>query len=425
MPNFYELRSLNVCLLVFDALVTLFLLIGALTEADRKSQFMRSFIVLLISNILMQLGEAGIWFFEGSPERITELNISALISFVFDYLLIASYAYCMLGFIREKEKVSLMPAHIIAGICGVFILLSFVSLYNGMFFSFDENGHFVYGEMYGLVRAFDVIAVITEMLLVLFWRRALTLRGVIFLLSFSVLPILAVTVQFVWEPTLEYMAITLSLIIIYILFHGEITRQLAEKKMQLAESRISTMLSQIQPHFIYNILTTIRYLCRTDPEEAEKTVGQFSRYLRANMDSLSLKRCISFESEMEHVKTYLALEEKRFGDDIRVEFDIRESDFMLPALTVQPIMENAVKHAMRENEQLTIHIRTYSDEDNYYIEISDDGIGFDMNEVRNDGKLHIGIENVNNRLKMMCGGELIIKSVPEKGTSVSVIIPKS
>lgn len=424
MPNFSEMNLLNAALLVFSALVTLFLLIGAVTDRNRKSRFMSSFIMLLISNILMQLGEAGICFFEGKPENNVLLNIFAVVSLVFSYLLISAYAHCLTEFICERKKVSFIFVYIISAVCAVYIFLSIISLFNGMLFSFDDNGYFVYGSMYILVRAFDLISIIAEILLVLFYRKMLTLRERIFLISFGVLPMLSVTLQPFWDPVPQYLAVTLSLIVIYILFHGEITRQLSEKEMQLADSRISIMLSQIQPHFMHNMLTTIMYMCRTDPEEAEKTVGQFAHYLRTNMDSLSLKQCIQFEAELKHVKTYWSLEEKRFGDKIRAIYDIRENSFMLPALTIQPIIENAVKHGMRKNKQLTVTIRTYSDENNYYVQINDDGRGFDVNALKNDGKSHVGITNVQQRLKMMCDGELMINSVTNQGTDAVIKIPK-
>lgn len=109
MLNFNEMNLLNVSLLVFSALVTLFLLIGAITDMNRKSRFMSSFIMLLISNILMQLGEAGIWLFAGKPENIVLLNISAVISLVFSYVLISAYAYSLTEFVCERKKVSLIP----------------------------------------------------------------------------------------------------------------------------------------------------------------------------------------------------------------------------------------------------------------------------------------------------------------------------
>ena len=417
MTNFNEMSLLNVSLLVFSALVTLFLLIGAITDMNRKSRFMSSFIILLISNILMQLGEAGIWFFAGELENIVLLNISAMMSMVFSYVLISAYAHCLTEFVCERKKVSFVPNYIILAICSIYILLSVISLFNGMFFSFDENGCFVNGPMYGLVRAFDLIVIIIGLFWVMCYRKILTLREISFLISFNVLPLLSMTLQRFWEPTPQYMAVTLSLIVIYVLFHGEITRQ-------LADSRISIMLSQIQPHFMHNMLTTIMYMCRTEPEEAEKTVGQFADYLRANMDSLTLKQCIQFETELKHVKTYWSLEEKRFGDKIRAVYDIQENSFMLPSLTIQPIVENAVKHGMRKGKQLTVTIRTYSDVNNYYVEINDDGRGFDVNAFENDGKSHIGIKNVQQRLKMMCGGELMVNSVPDQGTDAVIKIPK-
>lgn len=417
MTNFNEMSLLNVSLLVFSALVTLFLLIGAITDMNRKSRFMSSFIILLISNILMQLGEAGIWFFAGELENIVLLNISAMMSMVFSYVLISAYAHCLTEFVCERKKVSFVPNYIILAICSIYILLSVISLFNGMFFSFDENGCFVNGPMYGLVRAFDLIVIIIGIFWVMCYRKILTLREISFLISFNVLPLLSMTLQRFWEPTPQYMAVTLSLIVIYVLFHGEITRQ-------LADSRISIMLSQIQPHFMHNMLTTIMYMCRTEPKEAEKTVGQFADYLRANMDSLTLKQCIQFETELKHVKTYWSLEEKRFGDKIRAVYDIQENSFMLPSLTIQPIVENAVKHGMRKGKQLTVTIRTYSDVNNYYVEINDDGRGFDVNAFENDGKSHIGIKNVQQRLKMMCGGELMVNSVPDQGTDAVIKIPK-
>ena len=417
MTNFNEMSLLNVSLLVFSALVTLFLLIGAITDMNRKSRFMSSFIILLISNILMQLGEAGIWFFAGELENIVLLNISAMMSMVFSYVLISAYAHCLTEFVCERKKVSFVPNYIILAICSIYILLSVISLFNGMFFSFDENGCFVNGPMYGLVRAFDLIVIIIGIFWVMCYRKILTLREISFLISFNVLPLLSMTLQRFWEPTPQYMAVTLSLIVIYVLFHGEITRQ-------LADSRISIMLSQIQPHFMHNMLTTIMYMCRTEPEEAEKTVGEFADYLRANMDSLTLKQCIQFETELKHVKTYWSLEEKRFGDKIRAVYDIQENSFMLPSLTIQPIVENAVKHGMRKGKQLTVTIRTYSDVNNYYVEINDDGRGFDVNAFENDGKSHIGIKNVQQRLKMMCGGELMVNSVPDQGTDAVIKIPK-
>ena len=430
MPNFNEMRLLNGFLLVFSVLVTLFLLIGSVTDVNRTRTFMKHFIILLISNLFMQLGEAGIWFFGGVPENVTVLKVSALMSFVFSYVLIASYTYCLLYFVREKKTVSLLPGHIIAGVCCFFIILSIVSFFNGIFFSYDACGNFVYGPLYGLVRVFDLIGIIWEILFVLRYKKILNLRVTLFLITFTVLPLAALSLQFLWDPTPEYLATTLSLVVIYILFHGEIANRLIENEKQLAkaekqlyESRISVMLSQIQPHFLYNSLNAIRGLCRKDPEQAREAIGSFAEYLRGNMDSLNKREPIPFIRELSHIENYLKLEKFRFGDELKVNYDIKEKNFFIPALSVQPLVENAVKHGICEKENGgTLTLKTYRDGEYIVIEVSDDGIGFDAEKLISEDKerSHIGIQNTRERLKQMIGASLTIESLPGKGTVAKI-----
>ena len=430
MPNFNEMRLLNGFLLVFSVLVTLFLLIGSVTDVNRTRTFMKHFIILLISNLFMQLGEAGIWFFGGVPENVTVLKVSALMSFVFSYVLIASYTYCLLYFVREKKTVSLLPGHIIAGVCCFFIILSIVSFFNGIFFSYDACGNFVYGPLYGLVRVFDLIGIIWEILLVLRYKKILNLRATLCLITFILLPLAAMSLQFLWDPTPEYLATTLSLVVIYILFHGEIANRLIENEKQLAkaekqlyESRISVMLSQIQPHFLYNSLNAIRGLCRKDPEQAREAIGSFAEYLRGNMDSLNKREPIPFIRELSHIENYLKLEKFRFGDELKVNYDIKEKNFFIPALSVQPLVENAVKHGICEKENGgTLTLKTYRDGEYIVIEVSDDGIGFDAEKLISEDKerSHIGIQNTRERLKQMIGASLTIESLPGKGTVAKI-----
>lgn len=430
MPSFNEMRLLNGSLLIFSVLVTLFLLIGAITDTNRTRTFMKFFIILLISNLFMQLGEAGIWLFGGVPENITILKVSALMSFVFSYVLIASYTYCLLYFVREKKMVSLLPGHIIAGVCCFFIILSIVSFFNGIFFSYDACGNFVYGPLYGLVRVFDFIGIIWGILLVLRYKKILTSRVTLFLITFTVLPLAAISLQFLWDPTPEYLAATLSLVVIYILFHGEIANRLIENEKQhakaekqLYESRISVMLSQIQPHFLYNSLNAIRGLCRKDPEQAREAIGSFAEYLRGNMDSLNKREPIPFIRELSHIENYLKLEKFRFGDELKVNYDIKEKNFFIPALSVQPLVENAVKHGICEKENGgTLTLKTYRDGEYIVIEVSDDGIGFDAEKLISEDKerSHIGIQNTRERLKQMIGASLTIESLPGKGTVAKI-----
>jgi len=203
-----------------------------------------------------------------------------------------------------------------------------------------------------------------------------------------------------------------------------------EEKLQterkLAESRISIMLSQIQPHFLYNALAVISRLCDKDPAEAKKATINFSNYLRANMNLLERTEPIPFENELNHTIGFLNLEKAMYGEALNVIYDIQTKNFKLPALTMQPIAENAIKHGIGKKEGGgTVTISTKETESGYFIIVSDDGVGFEQEKTVDDGQRHIGINNVRLRLSAQCGGSLEIESKPDAGTTATIIIPKN
>jgi len=195
---------------------------------------------------------------------------------------------------------------------------------------------------------------------------------------------------------------------------------------KLSESRIAIMLSQIQPHFLYNALAVISRLCDKDPAEAKKATINFSNYLRANMNLLERTEPIPFENELNHTIGFMNLEKAMYGDSLNVIYDIQTKNFNLPALTVQPIAENAIKHGIGKKEGGgTVTISTKETESGgYMIIITDDGVGFEQGKNNDDGQQHIGINNVRLRLSAQCGGLLEIESKPGAGTTARIIIPK-
>ena len=189
--------------------------------------------------------------------------------------------------------------------------------------------------------------------------------------------------------------------------------------------KIALTLSQIGPHFIFNTLSTIRHLCIRNPQLAAETVDEFTTYLRGNIDSLTNDRMIYFEKELKHVQSYLAIEKKRFGERVNVVYDIKETDFMLPALSMQIVVENAVKHGIcKKAGGGTVMIRTERHDNNIYITIEDSGVGFDPENLSDNGRTHAGIANVRSRLENMCHGRLEIESMIGSGTRVRIILPE-
>ena len=204
-------------------------------------------------------------------------------------------------------------------------------------------------------------------------------------------------------------------------------RELEAEKMilkaKLTESRIATMISQIQPHFIYNTLGTIEQLCLTDSKAASKLVRNFSLYLRGNFSELDNSKPITFSQEMNHVKHYTDIEQMRFPD-MTIQYDLRSVEFLLPALSVQPLVENAIKHGLMGLEEGGIvTISAYETEEFYIVEVTDDGVGFDMDAGYDETK-HVGIKNIRGRIAAMCGGVLTIESKIGVGTKATIKIPK-
>ena len=194
---------------------------------------------------------------------------------------------------------------------------------------------------------------------------------------------------------------------------------------ELYESRVAIMVSQIQPHFLYNSLTSIAMMCTINPETAQEATITFADYLRGNMDSLKQKSPVPFAKELEHLKKYLYIEKLRFGDDLNIAYDIQTTDFVLPQLSIQPLVENAVKHGVgMKREGGTVTITARETETAYEVIVSDDGVGFDTEAVRNDGRSHVGMDNVRRRISEMCGGTVSIKSEIGKGTAATVTLPK-
>ncbi|MGN0465793.1 MAG: sensor histidine kinase [Lachnospiraceae bacterium] len=197
------------------------------------------------------------------------------------------------------------------------------------------------------------------------------------------------------------------------------TKILTEK---LRNSRIILSTSQIRSHFIFNILNAVSGMCEYDPKKADETLIRFSRYLRKNIDIMREDVPEPFFKSMSHLEDYIALQQVRFGDKIRFEKELEVTDFKIPPLVLQPIVENAIKHGLLPKKGggvITIH--TKSDEKNISIIIEDDGVGFDMTQIKKEES--VGIDNVRFRLENMVNGKIDIRSWPEKGTKVIMTIP--
>lgn len=220
---------------------------------------------------------------------------------------------------------------------------------------------------------------------------------------------------------------SLAAMAMFLFIQSDQTERYVKKESENALLQTEIMLSQIQPHFLYNALAVIRDLCGSDPALAEEATIKFSKYLRGNMDSMRTRGTVPFERELEHTEGYLEIEQLRFEDKLVVVYDVQCMDFKLPTLTLQPIVENAVRHGVRKNADgrgtVTISTREYPDR--YELAVRDNGPGFDPSKPPEDTRRsHVGIQNVRERIENLTGGTLKIESAPGQGTQATIILPK-
>jgi len=246
-------------------------------------------------------------------------------------------------------------------------------------------------------------------------------------LYFIVGVMIAGTVCEIFTDICEIYAISILVCLMYWLYHYNIVitkKEVEQKNKELIERQTMVMVSQIQPHFLYNTLSAIMAISSNPPETTE-ALGNFGKYLRGNLDTKTLSKPIHFTREMEHVRVYLSLEKLRFGDRVEIVEDITACNFFVPPLSVQMLVENAVKHGItaRENGGRII-ISTSDTPTHYRVRIKDNGVGFDVKKFQSKEGVHIGLNNVKFRLNEMLKGELIIESELLEGTTVTMLIPK-
>lgn len=211
--------------------------------------------------------------------------------------------------------------------------------------------------------------------------------------------------------------------------HKKFEETLEKLEIQLNEARIKISTGQMQPHFLYNALASIREVVLENPEYAADLIFDFTTHLRACIKSMAGEEMISFSQEIENIKAYVSIEKMRFGDKMQVEYDIQESDFQIVPLSIQPLVENAIRHGIYErgNEGGIVKISSYRQKDKINIMIEDNGVGFDVEKIAKEVKAHerdsTGLQNLIFRFENLMNATVNIESVIGTGTKVTIKIP--
>lgn len=306
----------------------------------------------------------------------------------------------------------------------VFLVLDLVNIFTGVFFT-ASGGEYLRSSTMILSQGYQFV-MLASIFVLSITNKKLTCREKTAFALYCILPLVAIILQNIFKGyAIGYASIIIAIEILFLLLNVQKNMILQQEEEKNKEAQIKIMLSQIQPHFIYNSLSSISTLIQLDPVKAQAALDNFTEYLRHNISSLTETRLISFEEELKHIESYVALEIMRFGDRVKVVYDIRATDFYVPPLCIQPIVENAIKHGiLKKLEGGCLTLRSYETADSFVVEVLDDGVGFCMEEIDFKGNRHFGINNIKYRLEKTCGGELTVLSEIDKGTQVTVRLRK-
>ncbi|MBO5736259.1 MAG: histidine kinase, partial [Clostridia bacterium] len=380
-------------------------------------------LVSLFAGVYFTYSSAGISFWSDSIVSNTIILGSSMILYAFFLSLLVVFS------LQRTKKIGLIVA-IGLGFANTIIFI--LPMITKMFF-YDTWGYWIIIQNF--VNAALIACLVKEIIHADLKGKCIYAGAILPFVTFGVDSI--ATLLGVWEGGLAseivfiMLFIVAMVVVLRIIPHSinAITKakELETEKLilntQLTESRVSTMMSQIRPHFIYNTLGSIEQLCEIDPPKAGELVHNFAKYLRGNFGELDNPKPILMSQEMEHVHHYISIENVRFPD-MTFTFEMNSNDFHIPALTIQPIVENAIKHGlMMLQSGGIIHVVSYETDEEYCVLVEDDGVGFDTSVLLDERK-HVGIRNIRGRLKAMVNGTLEIESTIGVGTKVLIKIPK-
>ena len=417
-PNTQTITALNLALILQLAGTSLAVLTDPYIRKDNSRRVYAIVILVLYLLIEPQVSmHYGALLYAHDP-----IFWNTLLS-VTSYIVRSIVLYLFIGL--AGCEVSRKILYVILGINAAVCLSAFFAPW---IFYFDQDGNWHRGPLGFVPFAASFILILWIVIGALIKYKGIRRResGVPIIISVFVMIAVLFDISMEFNPRVSFLtvAMTESTVFFYIWMHLQFVRE--HENALKAEQRIKIMMSQIQPHFLFNTLSTIQALTETDPERASQVIEEFAIYLRQNINSLEQESLIPVKKEIEHTRVYSDIEQVRFPS-IRIEYEIEDDDFLIPPLTIQPMVENAIRHGVRGKKNGWISVSTYCEGDHHVISIRDNGKGFDVDRMIDDtlNGDHIGVKNVRDRIIDMTHGTFVIESEIGEGTSVTIRIPRN
>ena len=304
----------------------------------------------------------------------------------------------------------------------VYFVLLVIAQFTKWIYYYTPDNEYFRGPLYSVLLIPLILLMAVNLFALFKFRTELSRRYRIAFAVYFLVPLLCMVVQMFYSTVLMTVlgSAVSALIMLYIIILDQMERSVAQAR-KIAQQRASINVLQMRPHFICNTMMSIYYLCDQNPTKAKQVTLDFTTYLRRNFAAIASENTVMFKDELEHTQAYLAVEQAQFEDSLFVSFDTPHTMFRVPPLTLQPIVENAIKYGMKSSSE-PVHISVITRQTNTASEIivEDDGPGFEQVD---DNKPHIALNNIRERLELMCKGKLEISQREGGGTLVKVTIP--
>ena len=387
---------------------------------DRWSKhFFVTFFGVLLLNCCVALIELSVYALPGARQAvvITEFLMSLLIVAPLPMLTV----FLLHSSGEDWQKSPLFRN--VSVLLSLYSMMVLIAQFTSFFYYIAPDKQLRLGPLYPLAIVPPAVIELINLTALIRRRNRLT-RKLFFAMLIALLPLTVALIVhlFVSAFPLIDIAIAISALSMYGVILTDQVEQFLHQQREIARQNASIMVLQMRPHFIHNTLTSIYYLCQQDPAEAQRVTLNFNNYLEKNMAALASDETIPFSEELEHTRAYLNVEQALYDENLFVDYDTPHTHFRVPPLTLQPIVENAIKHALDpDSDPIRISIQTRDTDSGSEIIVSDNGPGY---EPIDDSRPHIALANIRQRLDLMCHGKMTIMPRKGGGTVVKLLIPE-
>jgi hypothetical protein len=390
------------------------------------SRWNRRFFTALFTVLLLLMGA---FLVDLIVYEFHDMALAEQIDVYFQYLLVSLPMPMFTGYLlhlcgEDLRKSTLF--RLVIGLWGIYFILLGIAQCTTFLYYVTPDNEFIRGSWHPLLVAPLAAIMLLNLAGVIRRRNRLPDKYyVAFLIHLLPMTVATLIHAVIYVPLLVVFGLSFSMLSMFGIILCDQIEQYMRQQREIAHQRASIMVLQMRPHFIFNTMMSIYYLCAQDSKKAQQVTLDFTSYLRKNFSAIASENTIPFANELEHTRAYLAVEQVQFEDGLFVEYDTPHTRFRVPPLTLQPIVENAVKHGMDpDSAPLRICIRTRETDAGYEITVEDNGPGFAQTNM-DESEPHIALANIQQRLEIMCGGKLTVMPREGGGTVVKVILPET